>query len=244
MAKLMQIFCAEALATLKQFPNNSAHVVICDPPYGVTQNKWDSVIPLNELWEELARVCLGAVVFTAVQPFSSTLVASRANAFKHEFIWYKNKGSGHLNCRRAPIRYHESVLVFAEGGYTFNPQMTEGHRPGNYAKRVKHSTNYGEQRTTIYGGQTTRYPRSVQEFAVVNNDSPDRAHPTQKPVELMGYLVKTYSNPGDVVLDFAMGSGTTGVAAILHGRRFIGIEKDAGYFAAAKQRLEAIHDKA
>lgn len=212
--------------------------VIGDPPYGTTQNSWDSVIPLDPLWAEIGRMCRGAVVLTAIQPFASALVCSRPKWFRHEWVWEKNKGTGHLNCKKSPMRYHESVLVFSSGSMTYNPQMTVGHKPGNYAKRTTFTPNYGAQRESDpYGGQTVRYPRSVQKFAILNNDSPERVHPTQKPVDLMSYLVRTYSNEGEAVLDFAMGSGTTGVAAVESGRKFIGVEIDPGYFDAARRRL-------
>ena len=227
----------DALACLELVESGSVNCVICDPPYGTTQNKWDVVIPIEPMWCELQRVCRGPIVLTAIQPFSSILVTSNLARFRHEWVWEKNKGSGHLNCKKAPMRYHETVLVFGPPGATFNPQMTEGHRPGNFARRLQFTPNYGALRESApYGGQTARYPRSVQKFDVLNNDSPDRLHPTQKPVALMEYLVATYSNPGDLVLDFAAGAGTTALAAYRLGRRSLNFEISPEYAAAADSR--------
>lgn len=135
------------------------------------------------------------------------------------------------------MRAHEDILVFASKLAMYEPQMTSGHKPGNYAMRAKQSTNYGHAEPTEYGGSTKRYPRSVISFSVLNNDDPERTHPTQKPVDLMEYIIRTYTNEGDLVLDNCMGSGTTGVACANTGRRFIGMEQDEGYFAIAKARV-------
>lgn len=233
----VELFLGDALMWLNELDDQSVDAVICDPPYGATQNKWDSIIPLDDLWPQLFRICKGAIVLTAIQPFSSILVLSQIKFFKHEWVWEKNKSSGHLNCKTSPLRAHETVLVFSRNGFAFNPQKTSGHKPGNYAVQRTMTTNYGAQTSTVYGGQTERYPRSVQKFSVLNNDSPERIHPTQKPVSLMEYLISTYTNVGDTVLDFAMGSGTTGEAAINLGRKFIGIELEPKFFDHAKKRL-------
>ena len=236
----VEVWQGDALRCMEIIPSASIDCVIADPPYGSTQNRWDVVLPFDWMWRELARVCRGPVVLTAIQPFSSLLVASNPRGFRHEWIWEKNKGSGHLNCKRAPLRCHESVLVFGPTGAVYNPQMTSGHKPGNYAKRTTFTSNYGAQREAEpYGGQTDRYPRSVQRFDVVNNDSPDRVHPTQKPLPLMEYLVATYSNPGDKILDFCAGSGTTGVAAQRLGRDALLIEINPDYCEMARQRIAA-----
>jgi site-specific DNA-methyltransferase (adenine-specific) len=224
---------------LETMPSDSVDCVIADPPYGSAQNRWDVVIPLDLMWRELTRVCRGPIVLTAIQPFSSLLVTSQPKLFRHEWIWEKNKGSGHLNCSRAPLRRHESVLVFGPPGAAYNPQKTNGHKPGNYAKQTSLGRNYGAGNDRpIYGGQTDRYPRSVQRFDVVNNDSPDRAHPTQKPLPLMECLVATYSSPGETILDFCAGPGTTGLACQNLGRRAILVELNADYCAMARERIE------
>lgn len=232
--ELIEGDCLQALNSLR---NKSVDLVLADPPYGSTQNPWDSVIPFEPMWEQLWRVCKGAVVFTAMQPFSSALVMSQPKQFKHEWVWEKNKATGHLNAKKAPMRAHELVLVFAQGAVPYHPQMTDGHEPGHAATRRTYTPNYGAQRPTDYGGSTKRYPRSVQRFDIINNDDPEKEHPTQKPVPLFEYLIETYSSPEATVLDFCMGSGTTGVACANTRRNFIGIEKDAGYFDIACKRL-------
>lgn len=229
----------DCLDVMADWPDGCVDAVIADPPYGSTRNAWDAVVPVEPMWRELGRVCRGAIVLTAIQPFSSILVASRPDWFRHEWVWHKNKASGHLNASRAPLRAHETILVFGRAAVPYFPQMTEGHKPGNFARRRTFADSYGAQRETTYGGRTTRYPRSVLDVPVLNNDSPERVHPTQKPVELMDYLVRTYTEPGQTVLDFCMGSGSTGVAALTCGRKFIGIEKEADIFDIALRRLNA-----
>jgi site-specific DNA-methyltransferase (adenine-specific) len=238
----IKLIHGDCLEEMKHIEDGAIDMILTDPPYGTTACKWDSVIPFDLMWEQLKRVIKpnGAIVMTASQPFTSTLVMSNPQAFKYSWIWFKNKASGHLNAKKRPLVAHEDVLIFCYGTPVYNPQMTTGHKPGNYAKRRTHSTVYNAQKTTEYGGQTVRYPLSVQEIPVVNNDSSGdgRSHPTQKPVALMEYLIKTYTNKKELVLDFTMGSGTTGVACKRLGRDFIGIEKAAKYFNVAKERIE------
>lgn len=234
----MRVIHGEALQVMAGLPSGSVDAVICDPPYQATRNSWDAIIPFDAMWEQLWRLCRGPVVLTAIQPFSSALVMSQPKAFRHEWVWEKNKATGHLNAKKMPMRAHELALVFSRSAPPYFPQMTEGHKPGNYAVRRTYTPNYGAQRPTEYGGSTLRYPRSVQRFDIINNDDPEKVHPTQKPVELMDYLVLTYTKPGDVVLDFACGSGTTGVVCARQGRDFIGIELDEGFAAIADQRLQ------
>lgn len=231
----------DCLELMPRLPAASVDLVLCDLPYGTTQNKWDAVIPFDVLWAEYRQVTKpnAAIVLTAAQPFTSALVMSNPKMFRYSWVWEKNKASGHLSAGNRPMRAHEDVLVFSLGHHDYYPQMTEGHRPGSYAKRGKQSSNYGEAPATEYGGSTLRYPRSVLQFPVVNNDDPERVHPTQKPVALMEYLIRTYTNPGDTVLDNCMGSGTTCVAAVNTGRKFIGIERDPDYFVTAWDRVMA-----
>lgn len=237
------------LDVMQLIPDQSVDMILCDLPYGTTACKWDAVIPFEALWRAYRRIVKpdSALVFTASQPFTSALVMSSslpsAPLFKHSWIWHKNKASGHLNCKTRPLLAHEDVLVFAWGATTYNPQITTGHKPGNRAVRRTHSEVYREQRPTEYGGQTVRFPRSVLDIPVVNNDGTGegRFHPTQKPVALMEYMIRTYTNPGDLVLDNCMGSGTTGVACMNTGRNFIGIELDAGYFEIARKRIMDAH---
>jgi site-specific DNA-methyltransferase (adenine-specific) len=238
----MQILQGDCLPIMQNMPSASVDGIFCDPPYGTTQCSWDEIIPLNELWPVLKRIRKpGApIVFTACMPFTAVLVASNIKEFRHHWVWEKNKASGHLNANRAPLRAHEDTIVFCDRQPLYQPQMTEGHKPGNFANRTGFTPVYGSQKPTTYGGSTSRYPRTVQRFPVMNNDDPGKFHPTQKPVEWFEYLLRTYSSPGDLILDFACGSGTTGAAALATGRNFIGIELDETFAAKAAARLSAI----
>lgn len=236
----MKLFHGDCLSILPTLPTGSADLVCADPPYEATRNPWDSVIPFDDMWRELWRVCTGAIVLTAMQPFSSALVMSQVEHFKHEWIWEKNKATGHLNAKKKPMQAHEVALVFCRGSSPYYPIMTDGHRPMNAYTQTSNGQNYGATNRPSGGGSTMRYPRSVQRFDVVNNDDPGKLHPTQKPVDLFAYLIRTYSSAGATVLDFCMGSGTTGVAAAATGREFIGIEENDVFFAAASNRLNSL----
>lgn len=217
--------CLEIMSGIK---DNSINLVLCDLPYGTTRNKWDSIIPFEDLWTAYRRICRGAIVLTAAQPFTSALVMSNIDAFKYQWVWRKSKPTGHLNAKKQPLRNTEDVLVFYGKQPTYNPQ---GIRPTDVMVSRTNRGNYGECSKTTRQ-TTTGYPTTVLEFATENG-----SHPTQKPVALMEYLIKTYTNEGETVLDNCMGSGTTGVACINTNRRFIGIEMDDGYFEIAKNRL-------
>ena len=240
--RLMLGDCIERMAEIEP---GSVDLVLTDPPYGTTACKWDAVIPFQPMWTAVRRVLKpnGAAVFTASQPFTSALVMSNPGEFKHEWVWEKNKATGHLNANRRPMRAHEDVLVFSSAQPLYRPQITDGHRPMNCYTQSGNGDCYGATNRPSGGGSTKRYPRSVQSFAVVNNDSPEKHHPTQKPVALMEYLIRTYTNEGETVLDFTMGSGTTGVACANTGRKFIGIERDPDYFKIAEQRISSILTK-
>jgi len=239
---LYQGDCLEVMATL---PDNSIDMVLTDPPYGTTACRWDSIIPFEPMWDQLKRITKkgGAIVMTASQPFTSALVMSNPSMFKYDWVWKKNKSTGFLNAKKMPMRDKEDVLVFYEKQCTYNPQKTYGHSPVNsFTKHTSDGETVGKTKVGWSGGGSTeRYPKTVQEFSVVNQDgsSPEgKFHPTQKPVALMEYLIKTYTNEGETVLDFTMGSGTTGVAAKNLGRSFVGIELDKEYFKVAKERIE------
>jgi site-specific DNA-methyltransferase (adenine-specific) len=242
----IDLHLGDCLDLMPSIADASVDAVICDPPYGTTRNQWDAVIDLPSMWRQLQRLVKpgGAIVFTACQPFASVLVASNLRMFRHDWVWRKNKATGHLNAKRMPMRAHEGIFVFCERAPTYNPQMSEGHAPVNAFYTRRNGDNYGAGTKAAGGGSTTRYPRSVIDFAVVNNDDPARSHPTQKPLSLMEYLVRTYTNEGDVVLDFAMGSGTTGVACRNAARSFIGMEYDPAHFATARDRILASNDNA
>lgn len=222
--------CLEILPTLEA---GSVDMVLCDLPYGTTQNKWDSVIPLEPLWREYWRVVKpnGAVILTAAQPFTSALVMSQDRAFKYEWIWQKEAGTGLLNAKKQPLRDHESALVFYRKQCTYNPQWGDG-KPYT-AKKGGETANYNASGSVVTESDGRRYPKTVLKFS----RDKSKSHPTQKPVALMEYLIRTYTNEGETVLDNTMGSGSTGVAARNTGRRFIGIERDPGYFAIAEQRI-------
>jgi hypothetical protein len=218
-------------------------MVLCDLPYGTTRNKWDSIVPLSPLWLEYERLCRGAVVLTAQTPFDKVLGSSNLRMLRYEWVWEKTHPTGHLNAKKAPMKAHENVLVFYDRLPTYNPQKTTGHVRKTATKRRDHTPNYGAQNFAPIGYDSTeRYPRSV--LTIASDKQRSKLHPTQKPVALMRYLIATYTNPGDVVLDNCMGSGTTGVACAELGRRFIGIEKDPAYFEVACRRLAALNEPA
>lgn len=231
--KLLLGDCLELLSTLK---DNSVDMLLVDLPYATTACKWDSVIPLDRLWEQYNRVCKkdAAMVFTAAQPFTTILAASNIDNFRYEWIWEKPQGTNPMNVKVMPLKSHENILVFYRSTPIYNPQMWFS---TPYSGFSSNTSKIGE----VYGSAQSkhrdnpdgsRYPKTVLKFKQEKG-----SHPTQKPVALMEYLIKTYSNEGDVVLDNTMGSGTTGVACINTQRQFIGIEKDETYFQVAKDRI-------
>lgn len=228
----------DCLELMQDIADQSIDLILCDLPYGTTQNKWDAVIPLEDLWCAYNRICRGAVVLTAAQPFTSALVMSNVNDFKYQWVWQKSRPTGHMNAKKQPLREHEDICVFYRKQPTYNPQMTKG-KPNhvNSNPKVKSSSdNYGMQYEVAEKVTDEKYPKTILPFKVL---SPTHVqHPTQKPVELMEYLIETYTNEGDTVLDNCMGSGTTGVACVSTGRNFIGIEQDFKYFRIARQRIK------
>lgn len=228
----------DCLARMKDIPDGSVDMILADPPYGTTACKWDSIIPLEPMWDQLKRIIKpnGAIVMTAAQPFTSVLVCSNLKWFKYDWTWRKPKGTGHLNAKKQPMRDKEDVVVFCSGQTTYNPQMASGAPFGKKTGAAQQSAVTGKHGDFRNENKGTRYPKQVLEFGVVERDT---VHPTQKPVALMEYLIKTYTNEGETVLDFTMGSGTTGVAAANTGRRFIGIELDLDYFNIAIERIKS-----
>jgi site-specific DNA-methyltransferase (adenine-specific) len=228
----------DCLERMKEIPSGSVDMILADPPYGTTQCKWDSIIPLEPMWERLKRIIKpnGAIVMTAAQPFTSILVCSNLDMFKYDWVWEKPSAKGHLNAKKQPMRAHESILVFYNKQPTYNPEMTDGHtRKVSFKRKELNSDVYNKNTTNVSYDSTKRYPRSVQ---LIKQDTQKCSlHPTQKPVALMEYLIKTYTNEGETVLDFTMGSGTTGVACINTEREFIGIEMDADFFQVATDRI-------
>lgn len=214
--------CLEVLPTLA---DASIDLVLADPPYGVTRNAWDSQIDLLRLWPQLLRVAkpAAAIVLCAAPPFDKQLAMSMMQHYRYDWVWEKGNATGHLNAKRQPLRAHEYLLVFYRQPPTYNPQKTTGHSPVNRFYTRHSGSNYGSAEVaTAGGGSTDRYPRSVLRFS--SDKQTDHRHPTQKPLALMCYMVRTYSNPGDTVLDFCAGSGTVGRACEAEGRKFVGIE--------------------
>lgn len=234
----MKLMLGDCLQRMHEIEDASVDMILCDLPYETTRNEWDFQVHLPALWAHYKRICKGAIVLTAQTPFDKVLGASNLRMLKYEWIWRKTHPTGHLNAKKAPMKAHENVLVFYKKLPTYNPQKTYGHPRKAAVKRVDLTPNYGKQDfAPIPYDSTERYPVSVLVFP--SDKQRSKLHPTQKPVALMEYFIRTYTNPGDVVLDNCMGSGTTGVACQIADRKFIGIEKDPGYFAIAQHRLTA-----
>ena len=232
MINLMQGDCLERM---KEIPDGSVDMILTDPPYGTTACKWDSIIPLEPMWEQLKRIIKpnGAIVMTAAQPFTTTLIASNMKMFKYCWVWHKSRFANQMLAKKQPLKIHEDVIVFASGKAPYNPQgLIECNKITRQGSRVT-DNNGGGKRATSYKQTHTNYPRTIQEFKSASKT----VHSTQKPVSLMEYMIKTYTNEGETVLDFTMGSGTTGVACVNTGRKFIGIELDEKYFNIAQKRI-------
>jgi DNA modification methylase len=236
---VIELIHGDCLEMMRGMPDGSVDMILADPPYGTTACKWDSIIPLEPMWEQLKRVIKqnGAIVLFGSQPFTSILVTSNMTDFRYSLVWDKVQPVGHLNAKKMPLRQHEDILVF--GGRVYNPQMVPRDKPRTDKTNGKEYSNSGRQAYGTYkrtGGTWTHYyPRSIIK---VSNADQRKNHPTQKPVALMEYLIKTYTNEGETVLDFTMGSGTTGVAAKNLNRNFIGIELDPDYFKIAQARID------
>ena len=236
----------DCLQVMPSIPSGSIDAIITDLPYGTTACKWDTVIEFAPMWKEVKRVLKPSGVFitTASQPFTSALIMSNPVFFQCEWIWRKDKPSNFALANRHPMKYHENIIVFANGKNTYNKQISEGHKPMNgqarYGRTYHGSVPALEVVKRYSGGKTSRNPSSVIEVNTVKHNSPDKGglHPTQKPVALYEYLIKTYTNEGETILDIAMGSGTTIEAAEQTGRNSIGIEKDEGIFQSAVLRLK------
>lgn len=242
----------DCLELLKDVPDGSVDAIIADIPYGTTQAKWDSVIPLDEMWQQLKRIIKkdAPIVLFSSQPFTTVLIASNMPMFKYEWIWHKNRGSGHLNAKIMPMKYHENVIVFGKGKITFNPigeeyadsskkRYKEGELWNKAGRDFENGELYGEFKTEpyVFIRPEGKSPSTVQFFKIVPTQK-GRLHPTQKPINLMEYLIKTYSNEGDTVLDFTAGSMSTAIACINTNRKGIMIEKDPHYFKVGSERVE------
>ena len=236
----------DCLELMKSIPDGSVDMVLVDLPYATTQNTWDSMIDLEEMWIQLNRICKNntAKLMFAQTPFDKVLGCSNLKELKYEWIWEKTTATGHLNAKKMPMKAHENILVFYKNLPTYNPQKTTGHKPANsYTKHQDDGSNYGETKVGISGGgQTDRYPRSVQVFRT--DKQKVSLHPTQKPVALLEYLMKTYTQEGETVLDFTAGSMSTAIACINTNRNGIMIEKDDHYFKVGSDRVaQALHEQ-
>jgi len=243
MLETNKIYKGDCLDVMKDIDDGSIDLILADPPYGTVSCHWDTVIPFVPMWEHLKRIIKpnGAIVMTASQPFTTALISSNMEMFKYCWVWNKKKGGNIMSLKWQPYKVHEDVVVFCDGAVNYYPIKTpQNKRTGKTysdgeANGIK---NYGDVRT-----YTDKHPKSIIEISNANQRG--KVHPTQKPVQLMEYLIKTYTNEGETVLDFAAGSGTTGIAAINTNRNFILIEKDEKYYEIAKKRTEdAINDKA
>lgn len=227
----------DCIKVMARIADSSVDMILADLPYGTTRNKWDSILPLEALWEQYRRIAKpdAAIVLTAAQPFTSTLVCSNIEEFRVEWIWQKTIGSGQLNINHQPLRIHESVLVFYRELPTYHPQMTAG-EPYALLRKAGREANYNAQRDIEVVNEGVRWPKTV---ITVANPRIRGGHPTQKPVALFEYFIKTYSDRGDLILDNTIGAGTTAVAALRTGRKYVGIEIDPRYVAMAKRNIRA-----
>jgi len=235
-----RVYNMDCIEGMKKLPEKSVDLVLTDPPYGTTACAWDSIIPLEPMWEQLKRVIKprGAIVMTASQPFTTVLIASNIKMFKYCWVWDKGQGTGFLNAYKQPLRSCEDICVFYSKQSVYNPQMRTGFKAYKCEQGKTKTKNYGKQTGAITESDGNRFPITRIEF---NRDG-EKLHPTQKPVALMEYLIRTYTNEGELVLDFCMGSGTTGVACYQTARYFIGFELDTNYYKIACTRLAEAYE--
>lgn len=228
----------DCLDLMKEIPDGKIDLILTDPPYGTTQCKWDSVIPFEPMWEQIDRITKlnGAICLFGSEPFSSFLRVSNIKNYKYDWVWDKVKGTGFLNAKKQPMRNHELIHVFYRKQCVYNPQKTSGHsRKVSFRAKHLQTDVYGDMVNDYTYDSTDRYPRSIQVFSTDTQNS--SLHPTQKPVALLEYLIETYTQEDELVLDFTMGSGSTGIACLNTGRRFVGYEKDDKYFDIACERM-------
>lgn len=241
--KINEVYNSDCLLEMQNIADKSIDMILCDLPYGTTKCKWDIIIPLDKLWDSYNRIIKdnGSIILTATQPFGSLLINSNLKMFRYEWIWNKVTARGHLVAKKRPMSQHENILVFYKNAPTYNPQMID--RPKDKIEN-RRTTEY--KRTEIMGGNTTKspknitydkwFPKTILTYSNANSSNKS-IHPTQKPTELFEYLIKTYTNKGDLVLDNCSGSGTTGVACQNTDRNYILIEKDKNYFDLSLKRL-------
>ena len=243
-----RLFEGDCLEYMKEIPDGSVDMILCDLPYGMTQNKWDSYIPLDKLWEQYNRIIKtnGAIVLTSNGVFTAKLILSQPNIYKYKWVWEKSKPTNFLNAKKQPLRKHEDVCVFYKKQPVYHPQMTKGEPYDKGKRKNQQCGNYGDFESVHVASDGERYPTDIIYVKTAESEGPV-LHPTQKPIELGRYMVRTYTNPGDIVLDNTFGSGSFLVAALMEGRNFIGIEKnedvalfkreEIDYIDVAKKRL-------
>jgi len=242
--ELNKIYNQDCLEGMKLIPDRSIDMVLCDLPYGSTSLKWDSKIDIEKFWEQIKRITKenAAICLFSQMPFGAELIMSNRKMFRYEWIWEKNVGAGFLNAHKMPLRAHENILVFYRKLPTYNPQKTKatkGHsRSNNKVKTKCYPIRGKNSETYVYNDDGTRFPFDVQKFKTPNTTSEKPIHSTQKPVDLCEYLIKTYTNEGEVVFDACMGSGTTAIAAINTNRQFLGFELDKEYYEKSLERIE------
>nr|WP_263323790.1 site-specific DNA-methyltransferase [Neobacillus sp. Marseille-Q6967] len=248
MEMLNEVYEADTIEKMKEIPNKSIDMILCDLPYGTTQNKWDSVIPLDELWEQYNRIIKdnGAIVLTSSGIFTAQLILSQTKYFKYKWVWEKSKATNFLNAKKQPLRKHEDICVFYKKQPVYNPQMEKGESYNKGVRKNQLTGSYGDFSPVLVKSDGERYPTDIIYVKTAESEG-EVVHPTQKPIELGRYLIKTYTNEGDIVLDNTCGSGSFLVAALMEGRNFIGIEKnedvelfkkvDINYIEICKKRL-------
>ena len=237
--KDIELWHGDCLELMKDISDKTVDMILCDLPYGTTRNKWDSIIPFEFLWDEYKRVIKdnGAICLFGQGAFTANLIMSNIPMYRYDLIWEKTKAGGFLNAKRMPLQAHENISIFYKKLPTYNPQMEQGEPYIRKAVTNGDGNNYGKFNRVgqVHINNGERFPRSVIK---ISNDNHKSLHPTQKPVALLEYLIKTYTNEGETVLDNCMGSGSTGVACKKLNRKFIGIELDENYFNIAKERIE------
>ena len=240
MLNLDTVYCGDCMELMQEIPDKSVDMIFCDLPYGVTRNKWDSILPFDKLWLHYKRIIKenGIIILTATQPFATDLINSNREWFRYDLIYEKTLGSGFLNAKRMPMRYHEHILIFYNKLPKYNPIMGKGNRKKGINKSRDNGSNYGKKTKFdyVYDDEGKRYPKSIIKIST-GDRTKEQFHPTGKPLELLRYLIKTYTDEEDIVLDNCLGGGTTAVACKQLRRHFIGIEKEEKYYKIANQRL-------
>lgn len=236
-----QLYEDDCLIKMREIPDGSIDMILCDLPYGITQNQWDCYIPLDRLWEEYKRIIKpnGAIVLTSQGLFTAKLIMSQPQLYKYSWIWEKSKPTNFLNAKKQPLRKHEDVCVFYKKQPYYNPQMTQGMPYDKGVRKNQLSGSYGDFQPVHVASEGERYPTDIIYIKTAECEG-EVVHPTQKPIELGRYFVRTYTKPGDVVLDNTFGSGSFLVAALMEGRNFIGIEKNEDVALFKKDNINYI----